>query len=207
MHLKSRERVLLLIATIALAFVGSAMNVRVSWGEPSQSSPAKQAARGMTLVQAAVLGIVEGVTEYLPVSSTGHLLLAERVMGIGAPNPDSQRRGSRSKEAADAYAIIIQAGAILAVLGLYSRHVKQMALGLMGKNEAGLKMVMNIACAFLPAAVIGLLLGRIIKEYLFGPWPGSWEEWQSSGSRCAEISKPPSRSENLSMIFAGRRPW
>ncbi|MCK9589707.1 MAG: undecaprenyl-diphosphatase, partial [Terrimicrobiaceae bacterium] len=79
----------------------------------------------MDLIQALILGLVEGVTEYLPVSSTGHLLLTQRLMGIG------------SSDAADAFAICIQAGAILAVLGLYHRRVGDMALGVLGRSVGG----------------------------------------------------------------------
>jgi undecaprenyl-diphosphatase len=134
--------------------------------QSAQSTPP-----ALSLGQAVVLGIVEGVTEYLPVSSTGHLLLAERVMKIGAPTSASEEEKQRTKEASDAYTICIQAGAIIAVLGLYLRRVKQMVLGLLGKDPAGLRMVLNVAAGFLPAAVIGLLFNRVIKEYLFGPWP------------------------------------
>lgn len=114
--------------------------------------------------QAIVLGIVEGVTEYLPISSTGHLILTQRAMGIAGG------------DAADAYAICIQSGAILAVLGLYYRHVKQMTLGVLGKEAQGFRMATNTVVAFLPAAVIGLLLNDVIKGYLFGMWPvvGAW---------------------------------
>jgi undecaprenyl-diphosphatase len=118
----------------------------------------------MSLTQAAILGVVEGLTEYLPVSSTGHLLLAQRIMGIGAA-------GESDKEAADAYAICIQGGAIIAVLGLYFSRVRQMLLGLIGKNPAGLRLLVAVAAGFLPAAVIGLALNTTIKAYLFGPWP------------------------------------
>ena len=115
--------------------------------------------------QAVVLGIVEGVTEYLPVSSTGHLILAQRAMGI----PKS--------EAADAYAVCIQAGAIVAVLGLYWQRVREMLIGLAGKigmgagSEAGFRLWVNIVVAFLPAAVIGLIFDDMIEAKLFGLWP------------------------------------
>ena len=118
----------------------------------------------MSLTQAAVLGVVEGVTEYLPVSSTGHLLLAQRLMGIG-------NAGDSDKEAADAYAICIQGGAIIAVLGLYWPRVAQMAFGLIGKNPLGLRLLFGVMAGFLPAAVIGLAFNKTIKAYLFGPWP------------------------------------
>jgi len=126
---------------------------------------------GLTFGQSVILGLVEGITEYLPVSSTGHLLFAERAMGIGQSTSLNDADGTRAKAAADAYTICIQAGAILAVLGLYFARVKQMCMGLAGKDPEGLRMVVNIAAGFLPAAVIGLALGDVIKRYLFGPWP------------------------------------
>jgi hypothetical protein len=85
---------------------------------PADQSPITNGNSQMTITQSIVLGIVEGLTEYLPVSSTGHLLVTQKLMGIGE---DSEQ----SKQAADAYAICIQAGAIVAVLGLYFRRVKQ----------------------------------------------------------------------------------
>jgi len=112
---------------------------------------------------AIVLGIVEGLTEYLPVSSTGHLLLTQRLLGIG------------SSDTADAFAICIQVGAILAVLGLYFQRVKQMALGWVGQDPEGFKLGLNILVAFLPAAIIGLLFEKPIKKYLFGG--DAWGMW------------------------------
>ena len=114
--------------------------------------------------QALILGLVEGITEYLPVSSTGHLLLAQRLLGIP------------SSTASDAFAISIQGGAILAVLGLYRARVASMARGLLGHDETGKRLALNLIAAFIPAAVLGLLLERIIKKYLFageawGLWP------------------------------------
>jgi len=125
----------------------------------------------MTTGQAIILGVVEGLTEYLPVSSTGHLLLAQRIMGIGEGASLSESDREREKEAADAYAICIQAGAIIAVLGLYFRRVRQMLFGLFGRDPVGLRLLIGVAAGFLPAAVIGLLFNSHIKEYLFGPWP------------------------------------
>ncbi len=132
------------------------------------SVPPKQT---MTTGQAIVLGIVEGLTEYLPVSSTGHLLMAERIMNIGKNSELSAAEQENNKTAADAYAICIQAGAIIAVLGLYFRRVLQMVQGVLGRNPAGFRMFINVVVGFLPAAVIGLLFNSIIKTYLFGPWP------------------------------------
>jgi len=113
--------------------------------------------------QALVLGLVEGLTEYLPVSSTGHLLLAQRLMGIG------------SSTASDAFAISIQGGAILAVLGLYRARVAQMIMGLVGKDDTGRRLLVNLVSAFIPAAVLGLLLEKTIKKYLFGG--DEWGMW------------------------------
>ena len=110
----------------------------------------------MEWFQALILGIVEGLTEYLPVSSTGHLLLAQRWMGIP------------QDEAANAYAIAIQAGAIVAVLGLYRARVGQILRGLAGKDEDGRKLALAIVVAFVPAAVVGLLFDEKIEELLFG---------------------------------------
>src|SRR3954449_6804010 len=86
--------------------------------------------------QALILGIVEGLTEYLPVSSTGHLILAQRALGIG-DSPESR-----------AFAICIQAGAILAVLGVFSRHVARMLRGLAGQDAQGLRLALLLIVAF-----------------------------------------------------------
>lgn len=118
---------------------------------------------GMTLGQSLVLGIVEGFTEYLPISSTGHLIVLQRLMGIGV-HPDE-------KDAADAYAIVIQAGAILAVVGLYFAFFKRMLFGFLGKDPQGLRLAGNLIMAFLPAAFLGLTAHRVIKEVLFGVKP------------------------------------
>lgn len=125
---------------------------------------------GMSLVQALVLGVVEGLSEYLPVSSTGHLLLAQRAMGISGEKDPSAQSGLR-KQASDAYAVCIQGGAILAVLLLYRSRLRLMAEGLLGKSPQGLNLASRLALAFFPAAVIGLLFEAPIKRYLFGPWP------------------------------------
>ena len=146
--------------------VGTAIGDR-----PIAPDVAGQATPAMTVGQAIILGVVEGLTEYLPVSSTGHLLLAERLMGIGESRSDSAEERQRTKDAADAYTICIQAGAIIAVLGLYFRRVKQMLRGLAGKDQDGTRLLANVAAGFMPAAVIGLLFNRVIKAYLFGIWP------------------------------------
>ena len=117
----------------------------------------------MNWLQAFILGIVEGLTEYLPVSSTGHLIVVQRFMGIGLEGKD--------KAAADCFAICIQAGAIMAVLGLYWPRVKQMILGVLGKDAAGLRLTIALVAGFLPAAVIGLAANDWIEARLFGLKP------------------------------------
>lgn len=114
--------------------------------------------------QAFLLGLIEGITEYLPVSSTGHLLVAQHLMGIGNATP-------LDKAAADTFAICIQGGAILAVVGLYFKRVVRMVLGVFGKDPEGLKLAISILVGFLPAAVIGVLANDWIEEKLFGMWP------------------------------------
>lgn len=114
--------------------------------------------------QAFILGVIEGITEYLPVSSTGHLLVAQHLMGIGTAN-------AAEKAAADIFAICIQGGAILAVLGIYMKRVMQMMRGVLGQDAEGLKLAIMLIVGFLPAAVIGVLFNDKIEEKLFGMWP------------------------------------
>ncbi len=111
----------------------------------------------MTTLQAIILGIVEGITEYLPVSSTGHLIITQNLLGLG--NSDAMK----------AFAVCIQGGAILAVAGLYFARIKQMLAGLRGQDKVGLRMIVNLAIAFTPAVAIGLMVGDKIKEHLFNP--------------------------------------
>lgn len=118
----------------------------------------------MDLWQALVLGVVEGLTEFLPVSSTGHLLVTQRALGLPAT------------AASHAYAICIQAGAVAAVLVLYAARVRQVAAGLVGRDAAGARLARSLLVAFLPAAVAGLALDDVIEARLFGAWPvvGAW---------------------------------
>jgi undecaprenyl-diphosphatase len=108
-------------------------------------------------IRAVILGIVEGVTEFLPVSSTGHLLLAERFFDLGD--------GAFWKS----FAVLIQLGAILAIVALYFGKLWRVALG-MFSNSADRRFVIGLLVAFLPAAVIGAAAGGYIKAFLFNPW-------------------------------------
>ena len=105
---------------------------------------------------AIVLGIVEGLTEFLPISSTGHLILADRLLGLESPE-------------SKLFDIVIQLGAILAVCWVYRERLVEAAAGLATEAPAQ-RFVGNIVIAFLPAAFAGVLLHRIIKEVLFSPW-------------------------------------
>ena len=109
----------------------------------------------MTVFQSLLLGLVEGLTEYLPVSSTGHLIITQYLLGID------------KSTAMDAFEICIQGGAILAVLGLYFKRCTRMLMGLLGRDDEGKRLLINMLIAFLPAAVIGLLCAKPIKAFLF----------------------------------------
>ena len=106
------------------------------------------------LAKAAVLGFVEGLTEFLPVSSTGHLLLMEQVLGWGGDNFGKS------------FAILIQLGAILALLTIYFGRLWALAKN-MFTDWAAARFVIGVLLAFLPAAVIGALSYHYIKTYLF----------------------------------------
>ena len=108
----------------------------------------------LDLVKAAVLGVVEGLTEFLPVSSTGHLLLMEHFLGWG------------DDAFGKSFAILIQLGAILALLTIYFGRIWSLAMTMFSRWEAT-RFVIGILLAFLPAAVIGALAGSFIKAHLF----------------------------------------
>jgi undecaprenyl-diphosphatase len=117
----------------------------------------------LSVGQAVILGLVEGVTEYLPISSTGHLLVTARILGL----PDAGKAGDALKS----YEIAIQSGAILAVLGLYRHRFATMIEGVTGRSDEGRRLVVALAIAFVPAAVVGVIGEKVIKDVLFGVPP------------------------------------
>jgi len=115
----------------------------------------------MSVWDAMILGIVEGITEYLPISSTGHLILTQSLLGLDSP--------ASLKRAVDAFNIVIQGGAILAVLGLYWPRVMSMIRGVAGRDLAGRRLLGLLLLAFLPAALLGPFLDDPVDTYLFNP--------------------------------------
>jgi undecaprenyl-diphosphatase len=112
----------------------------------------------MNWFDALLLGILEGITEFLPVSSTGHLILLSEHLG-------------HNDTAAKTLEIVIQLGAVLAVVVYYRAKLAGLLRGVVRRDPASLRLALALAIAFVPAAVTGLLLHKIIKELLFGPGP------------------------------------
>ncbi len=109
----------------------------------------------MLLIKAAIMGVVEGLTEFLPISSTGHLILAGSLLGF----VDAK---------AKVFEIAIQTGAILAVIIVYWQRLRETLLGLPSQRQAQ-RFALNVLIAFIPAVVLGLLFGKAIKANLFTP--------------------------------------
>jgi len=107
------------------------------------------------LVKAAIMGVVEGLTEFLPISSTGHLILAGALLGF-------------DDEKAKVFDIAIQTGAILAVIIVYWQKIRETLVGLASQRQAQ-RFALNVLIGFLPAMVIGLLAYKTIKAHLFTP--------------------------------------
>lgn len=133
---------------------------------------------------AIVLGVVEGVTEFLPISSTGHLIIANQMLGLESEKQLTDKTGQplwhkppsakypggvplTLKLAADTYTVVIQVGAIAAVVFLYWQQLFLMLGGLLGRSSAGLRLLRNVMLAFLPIAIVGLLLHDLIEQYFF----------------------------------------
>lgn len=109
----------------------------------------------LLLGKAAIMGIVEGLTEFLPISSTGHLILAGSLLDF-------------TSEKAKVFDIAIQTGAIFAIILVYWQRITQTVAGI-GNDAKARRFAVNVIIAFLPAVVIGLLAGKAVKEHLFTP--------------------------------------
>jgi undecaprenyl-diphosphatase len=134
------------------------------WSAPAGAATvAAQSGDALSVGQAILFGLVEGVTEFLPISSTGHLLLLARILDVGQRGP--------AEDAIKSYEIAIQAGAILAVLGLYRHRFATMLEGVTGRSVEGRRVLVGVVVAFIPAAVVGVLLENAIKDQLFGAPP------------------------------------
>jgi undecaprenyl-diphosphatase len=164
------------------AIAGSSSPVQVG-GEPAGAAhqyPVAELSAGDSII----LGLVEGITEFLPVSSTGHLIIANHALGLEGGTPLKDERGNllwykkptarhpqgtplTLKLAADTYIVVIQFGAIAAVLLLYSGQLLGILRGLAGRNADGLRLLRNLVLACLPAAFFGFLLKDWIDTKLF----------------------------------------
>ncbi len=135
---------------------------------------------------AIILGVVEGLTEFLPISSTGHLIIANELLGLESEipllGPDGEKLWHKKpsakypqgipltvKLAADTYTVVIQVGAIIAVMLLYWKQIKSILRGLIGRDPDGLILFRNLVCAILPVVIVGLLIHDWIDANLFSP--------------------------------------
>lgn len=112
---------------------------------------------GFDVIKAVILGVVEGLTEFIPVSSTGHLLLMQQFFGFS------------DDDFGKSFAVLIQFGAILALLSIYAVRLWQLFLGMFNDPQAR-RFIIGVLIAFLPAAIIGAIAYKFIKEVLFNPW-------------------------------------
>src|SRR6476660_358687 len=125
-------------------------------GAAAATAAHESAAHALGAGEAVVLGVVEGLTEFLPISSTGHLLITARLLDL----PTTGKAG----DAVKSYEIAIQFGAILAVLLLYRRRVGSMVEGLVGRSTDGRELLRVVAIAFVPAAVVGVIAEKVVKD-------------------------------------------
>ncbi len=189
-------RFLTLVAVLLLAV--PALSAQDQTPPISSSVETVKASEVLTYTDAVILGAVEGFTEYLPISSTGHLILTNELLGLnnnravingdGVPIRSVDGELMTVQDTADAYAIIIQAGAIAAVILIYWKRILEVLQGFLGRNRKGLLLGRNLIVAFLPAAVLGFLFNDLITRYLFGTVPVAiallagailmlWAEW------------------------------
>ena len=162
------------------------LQATVSSAVASNDNPAPPTERTsqLTTRDALILGVVEGITEVLPISSTGHLIITNRALGLDAETPMLDTDGSpiwvdapsaenpagralTLKLAADTYIVVIQVGAILAVVMVFWNSMVSIFRGLTGNDRSGLLLLRNIALAFFPVVIVGLALDDWIDANLF----------------------------------------
>jgi hypothetical protein len=154
-----------LITGISLAFFLGIIACAYAGYLPSPQLPA------MNATQATVLGVVEGLTEYLPVSSTGHLIITQHFLGLDQTH--AGQKPDDAKKASDAYAICIQAGAILAVLWLYFGRIRRLLGSIVRPDRTNRRLLIGLIIAFIPSAILGLALkDRVIDRLPFRRFEG-----------------------------------
>src|SRR5664279_185440 len=112
----------------------------------------------MTWLEALLLGVVEGLTEFLPVSSTGHLELTNALLG-------------HHDDASKTMSVVIQFGAVLAVVGYYRKILGELVRGMLARDPVKMRLFYALVIAFIPSAALGFFTHDTIKRLLFGPTP------------------------------------
>ncbi len=159
--MRSPQR-LALVGLLVLLLLGT----RAASAQPlveGNSSPNADTA-GLSWADGLALGVVEGITEYLPISSTGHLVITERFLDLDPPK-------GAERDALDSYTVVIQLGAILAVLLLYRRRVGQIVSGVVGHSDTGRRLLFSIIIAFVPVGIVAKALEDPISDHLLNPGP------------------------------------
>ncbi len=175
---------ILALALVSPTFLSAAAAPAASATQQSAPAAAAGPAAELGLLDAIILGVVEGVTEYLPISSTGHLIIASHFLDLESEEPLLDAAGQplwyrkpsatrpageplTVKLATDTYLVGIQIGAIAAVALLYWSRFVAMLRGLFGRDPAGLRLLIAVIIAFVPAAGIGFILHDWIDAHLF----------------------------------------
>jgi undecaprenyl-diphosphatase len=156
-----RQHFFITVVVLFLLSGGAVLSQPVISSLTEESNEQLDSNHTMSYTDALIYGLVEGVTEFLPISSTGHLVVVSEFL--------SSKEGNQ--EALNAYLIVIQAGAIMAVALLYRKDVWSMILGLLGMDPRGKRLAMHVIIAFIPAAILGPLLDDKIEKFLFGLLP------------------------------------
>ena len=153
--IKLRREIIFVLGFVAIA----SMLFLVGFGNRAFAYGESSVVEGLALWKAVLLGITEGLTEFLPISSTGHLLAAKEFMDLGQTEV--------SEQAIDSYIIAIQIGAIFAILVLYKNRIVQMYEGIRGNSVEGKIVLRNLISAFIPTGIIGFLLSEPVKDQLY----------------------------------------